>query len=192
MSSIAPFLRLLAVSLSSRGSSVYLQNRFCQAHWCIMHWHQWAYFHFNTLKSFLILCDFFHRSLWQNESSMEMIKQSFVSGHVSSVYLSEPLQRGWGNDREPWLEGLSPKQRQITRFACSSPCTRETCHNPTRLSRYPTAASGSNNALRPMSCHLLSLPCLVVLRQITRNIPKKIGVVLLCNVERAMAFIQCY
>lgn len=46
---------------------------------------------------------------------------------------------------------------------------------------------------RPMSCHLLSLPCLVVLRQITCNIPKKkIGVVLLCNVERAMAFIQCY
>lgn len=80
-----------------------------------------------------------------------MIKQPFVSGHVSSVYLSEPLQRG--NEREPWLEGLSPKQCQITRFSCSSLCTRETCHNPARLSRYPIAASGSNNQL--------ALPCFV-------------------------------
>lgn len=92
---------------------------------------------------------FLHRSLWQNESGMEMIKQPFVSGHVSSVCLSEPLQRGWGNEREPRLQGLSPKQRQITRFSRPSPCTRQTCHNPTRLSRYPNAASGSNKEPPP-------------------------------------------
>lgn len=136
---IISFMRIITISLSSFGSSVYLQNRFCQSYWCIMHWHQWAYFHFNNTEIIVVFNVTFHRSLWQNESGMEMIKQPFVSGHVSSVCLSGPLQRGWVNERALWLEGISPKQRQITHFSCSSLSTMETCQNPTSV----TVSQGS-------------------------------------------------
>lgn len=49
---VIAFSRLLTISVSSLGSSVYLQNRFCHSYWCIMHWHQWAYFHFNNTEIF--------------------------------------------------------------------------------------------------------------------------------------------
>lgn len=46
---------------------------------------------------------------------------------------------------------------------------------------------------RLMSCHLLSLPCLVVLRQITHNVPEKNpGSRFSRNVKRAAAFIRRY
>lgn len=106
-----------------------------------------------------------------------MIKQPFVSGHVSSVYLSELLQRGWGNEKEPWLEGLSPKQHQITPFFLFLPVHQRDmsqsntfCHSIPQQHMDPTAN------WRLMSCHLLSSICLVVLRQITCNVPEKFQV----------------
>lgn len=187
MSNITPFWRLLTVFPSSLGSSDYLQNRFCQAHWCIMHWHQWAYFHFNNTEIFLLLRAFFfffsRGSLWQNESGMEMIKQPFVSGHVSSVYLSEPLQRGWANEREPWLEGLSPKQHQITCFFLFLPVQqRDMSQSNTVCQGIPRQLMDPTTNWSLMSCHLLSLPCPLVVRQITRNIPEKF---------RVAPFMQC-
>lgn len=113
-----------------------------------------------------------HRSCWQNESSTEMIKQPLVSGHVSSVYLSKSLQRGLGNERGLSLEGIPPKQCQITQFSFSSPSTMgmsesSICHSIPRWPLDPT----TNWCL--LSCHLLSLPCLGVLRQITHSFLKK-------------------
>lgn len=158
MSYIAPFWRLLTVSPSSLGSSGYLQNRFCQAHWSIMHWHQRAYFHFNNTEIFLLGRAFFffsfHKSLWQNESGMEMIKQPFVSGHVSSVYLSEPLQRGWGNERGTMTGGTFSKTTpNHSLLPVTSLCTREICHNPT-LS--VTVSHGSSWIQQPTGA---SRPC---------------------------------
>lgn len=58
---------------------------------------------------------------------------------------------GMGGNHD-WRDFLQNNTKSLA-FSCSSPCTRETCHNPARLSRYPTAASGSNNELAP---HVLS------------------------------------
>lgn len=101
-----------------------------------------------------------------------MIKQPLVSGHVSSVYLSKPLQRGLGNERAVRLKGIPPKQCQITQFSFSSPSTMEmsesnVCHSIPRRPLDPTTN------WRLLSCHLLSLPCLGVLRRITHSFLKK-------------------
>ena len=145
---VIPFLRLITISLSSLGSSVYLQNRFCQSYWCIMHWHQQAYFYFNNTENVFNIKWFLYRSLWQNESSTEMIKQRLVSGHVSSVCLSKPFQRGLGNERALWLQGISPNNAKSLSFpAPPHPwrCVRIQC-----LSQYPKATSRSNNKLAPL------------------------------------------
>lgn len=108
-----------------------------------------------------------------------MIKQRFVSGHVSSVYLSELLQRRWGNEREPWLEGHSPKQHQITRFFLFLPVhQRDMSQSNTVCHGIPRQLVDPTTNWRLMYCHLLSLPCLVVLRQITRDVLEKLRVTL--------------
>lgn len=188
MSYIAPFWRLLTVSASSLGSSGYLQNRFCQAHWSIMHWHQRAYFHFNNTEIFLPLRDFFFsfftdlcdrmKAVWRWSNSRLFQVTSPLSP------LSELLQRGWGNEREPWLEGLSPKQHQITCFFLFLPVhQRDMSQSNTVCHGIPRQLVDPTMKRRLMSCHLLSLPCLVVLCQITRNVPEKSRVALFTQCE---------
>lgn len=121
-----------------------------------------------------------------------MIKQPFVSGHVSSVYLSEPLRRGWGNERALWLEGISPKTMPNHSFSLFLPIHRgdmsesNVCHSIPRQPPDPTTN------WRLLSCHLLSLPCLVALRQFTHSFPEKMEGRGLNSMEQALAFVQSY
>lgn len=129
MAYITLFLRLFTVSLSSLGSSVYLQNWFCQSYWSIMHWHQWAYFHFNNTEIFfnimwfcIDLCDRMKAAWrWSNSRLFQV---------TSAPSICQSHSRGLENERALWLEGISPKQCQITHFSCSSSSTIETCQNP--------------------------------------------------------------
>lgn len=135
MSNITPFWRLLTVFPSSLGSSDYLQNRFCQAHWCIMHWHQWAYFHFNNTEIFLLLRAFFFffpvdlcdrmKAVWRWSNSHLFQVTSPLSICQSR---SREAERMRGN--HDWRDFLQNNTKSLA-FSCSSLCSRETCHNPT-------------------------------------------------------------
>lgn len=104
-----------------------------------------------------------------------MIKQPLVSGHVSSVCLSKPLQGGLGNEEALWLEGISPKQRQITHFSCSSPSAMDMCQKPTSV----TVSQGSlqiqqgTGAACLVTCYLYHVleSCVRSLTALLRKLP---------------------
>lgn len=87
-----------------------------------------------------------------------MIKQPLVSGQVSSVNLSKPLQRGFGNERALRLEGIfsktMPNHSVFLLFPIHHGDVSESnvCHGIPRRPLDPTTN------WRLLSCHLLSLP----------------------------------
>lgn len=134
MSYFAPFWRLLTVSASSLGSPGYLQNRFCQAHWSIMHWHQRAYFHFNNTEIFLLLRDFFFSFFTDLCDRMKAVwrwSNSRLFQVTSPLSVCQSCSREGEGMRgiHDWRDFLQNNTKSLA-FSCSSLCTRETCHNP--------------------------------------------------------------
>lgn len=154
MSYIAPFWRLLTVSPSSLGSSGYLQNRFCQAHWSIMHWHQRAYFHFNNTEIFLLLRVFFSQIFvteWKrygDDQTAVCFRSRLLCLSVRAV--PERVREWEGTMTGGTFSKVTPNHSLFPVPPCAPErhVTIQHC-----LSRYPTAAHGSNNELAP---HVLS------------------------------------
>lgn len=148
MAYIIPFLRLITISLSSLGSSVYLQNIFCQSYWCIIHWHQWAYFHFNNTEIFfnimwfcIDLCDRM-KAVWRWSNS-----RLFQVTSPPSICQSHSREGEGMREHYNWREFLQNNAKSLTFPAPPHPPWR--CVRIQRLSQYPKAASRSNNELAP-------------------------------------------
>lgn len=190
MSYFAPYWRLLTVSASSLGSPGYLQNRFCQAHWSIMHWHQRAYFHFNNTEIFLLLRGFFFPlssqilvTEWKRYGD-DQTAVCFRSRLLClSVRAAPERVREWEGSMTGGTFSKTTPNHSLFPVPPRAPERHVTIQHC--LSRYPTAAHGSNNEPAP---HVLSP---VIFTMSCCSASKSLATFLKKKKSRVVLFTQC-
>lgn len=157
-----------------------------------MHWRQWAYFHFNnTGNFFLILSDFakIFVTEWKQYGDDQTAACFRSRLFCLSVIVTPERVREWESTMTRGnFSKTTPNHSVFLLLPMYHGDVSESsvCHSIPRQPLDPTTN------WRLLSCHLLSLPCLGVLRWITHSFVKRNVECEFYNTERAMASIQLY